>query len=109
MEVVAAGVAVMTVCAAIGYLAVRTAGAGAEVVIQMFRSPADLGWPSGVQEDDDLHWRWSRPTEATDVEGNARVRLEEVSGGAFDEPPMQVETVDLPGGSGPRAVPVVRR
>jgi len=26
--------------------------------------PGDLGWPSGVQEDDDVHWSWggrSRP------------------------------------------------
>jgi hypothetical protein len=22
----------------------------------------DLGWPSGVQEDDDHHWTWSDPT-----------------------------------------------
>jgi len=25
-------------------------------------SPGELGWPSGVQEDDDVHWSWGRRT-----------------------------------------------
>ena len=32
----------------------------------MFRAP-DLGWPSGVQEDDDLHWSWAAARARTDA------------------------------------------
>jgi hypothetical protein len=38
--------------------AVRASGAGAQAMSGLFRAP-DLGWPSGVQEDDDLHWTWT--------------------------------------------------
>ncbi len=27
------------------------------------RPNVDLGWPHGVQEDDDVHWHWDRPDE----------------------------------------------
>ncbi len=39
----------------------------------MFRAP-DLGWPSGVQEDDDVHWTWAG-TERSSTRG--RIRLAE--------------------------------
>ena len=39
--------------------ALRASGSGAQAMSGLFRAPADLGWPSGVQEDDDLHWTWA--------------------------------------------------
>ena len=59
MEIVAGAMVVTTVCIAAGYVTLRGAGAAAQVMTRMFDSPAKLGWPSGVQEDDDFHWRWS--------------------------------------------------
>jgi hypothetical protein len=39
-------------------LAVLASGRAVQTMSGMFRAP-DLGWPSGVQEDDDLHWSWA--------------------------------------------------
>lgn len=89
MEIVAGAMVVTTVCIAAGYITLRGAGAAAQVMTQMFDRPAELGWPSGVQEDDDFQWRWSgRPG----VPGEA------------SEP----EFVDLADGTGPRPTPVAR-
>ena len=41
--------------------ALRASGSGAQAMSGLFRAPADLGWPTGVQEDDDLHWTWTAP------------------------------------------------
>src|SRR5829696_8268383 len=30
------------------------------------RSPLDLGWPTGVQEDDDMRWSWRTASSAPD-------------------------------------------
>ncbi len=88
MEIVAGVMVVTAVCVAAGFVTLRGAGAAAQIMTQMFTSPADLGWPSGVQEDDDFHWRWSgRPASP-----------------CVNEP----EIVDLLDGTGPRAVPVGR-
>jgi hypothetical protein len=89
MEVVAGAVVVTTVCVAAGYVSFRGAGAAAQVMTRMFDSPAKLGWPSGVQEDDDFHWQWS---------GSREVAGE-------DSGP---EVVDLTDGTGPQPSPVAR-
>ena len=39
-------------------MAYNFAGRGAQALGGLFHPPG-LGWPHGVQEDDDLHWRWS--------------------------------------------------
>ena len=39
-------------------LAYNFAGRGAQALGGLFHPPG-LGWPHGVQEDDDLRWRWS--------------------------------------------------
>jgi len=89
MEIVAGAMVVTTVCLAAGFVTLRGAGAAAQVMTQMFDSPAKLGWPSGVQEDDDFHWQWS---------GRREVPAE-----ASDN-----EFVDLAEGTGPRSSPVAR-
>ena len=38
--------------------AMRASGGGVQAMSGLFRAP-DLGWPTGVQEDDDLHWTWA--------------------------------------------------
>lgn len=94
MEIIA-GAVVTTLCVAAGFVTLRGAGAAAEVMTQMFTSPAELGWPSGVQEDDDFHWRWSgRPA----VPGET----------AVDDTWPRPEIVDLMDGTGPRPLPVAR-
>ena len=45
-------------CVVVFLMAVHVSGGTVRTVSGMFRAP-DLGWPSGVQEDDDLHWTWS--------------------------------------------------
>jgi hypothetical protein len=94
MELVV-GAVVTTACVAAGFVALRGAGAAAAMMSQMFASPAELGWPHGVQEDDDFRWRWSGGP-AVQVENGA----EDIS-----SPP---EIVDLTDGSGPRALPITR-
>jgi hypothetical protein len=42
----------------IGALAIGGSSSSIQTFGGMFRAPA-LGWPSGVQEDDDLQWSWS--------------------------------------------------
>ena len=42
----------------IGALAIAASGSSIQTFGGMFRAPT-LGWPSGVQEDDDLQWTWS--------------------------------------------------
>lgn len=42
-------------------VAYNFAGRGAQALGGLFHPPG-LGWPHGVQEDDDLHWRWSAET-----------------------------------------------
>ena len=41
--------------------ALRASGSGAQAMSGLFRAPADLGWPTGVQEDDDLRGTWPAP------------------------------------------------
>jgi hypothetical protein len=108
MDSVTVAVLVTILCAA-GFVTLRGAGAAAEIMTQMFKSPADLGWPAGVQEDDDFHWRWSglpapRGLDAVSTAppiANLRWAL----GEDLWTPP---EIVDLPDGAGPRAWPVAR-
>lgn len=45
-------------CAVVLALAMDLSGATVRTVGGMFHAP-DLGWPSGVQEDDDMHWSWA--------------------------------------------------
>lgn len=87
MEIVAGAVVVTSLCVAAGYVSLRGAGAAAQVMTRMFDSPAKLGWPSGVQEDDDFHWRWS---------------------GRLDPDDSEPEFVDLSEGTGPQPSPVAR-
>jgi hypothetical protein len=89
MEIVAGAMVVTTVCIAAGYVTLRGAGAAAQVMSRMFDRPAELGWPSGVQEDDDFHWRWSRRPAVPGEDSEA-------------------EFVDLTDGSGASADRVVR-
>ena len=46
----------------------------------------DLGWPHGVQEDDDFHWRWDRKSES---------RLGQRSSGVAGPPVRPVEAATL--------------
>ena len=46
-------------CAVVLALAMDLSGSTVRTVGGMFHAP-DLGWPSGVQEDDDLQWSWAR-------------------------------------------------
>jgi hypothetical protein len=95
---------VAALCAA-GFVTVRGAGAAAEVMTMMFHSPANLGWPPGVQEDDDHHWQWSavRPTAEADDEFATSLLTN-----PLPDPLPAPELVDLPFGAGPRPSPVVR-
>ena len=43
---------------AILLFATRASGHAVQTMSGLFRAP-DLGWPIGVQEDDDLHWSWT--------------------------------------------------
>lgn len=99
MEIVFGAGLVAAVCLAVGFVTLRGAGAAAHVMTQMFTSPADLGWPTGVQEDDDFHWQWSgRPS----VSGGSEVAPR------TDDPGPRPELVELPRGAGPRPLPVAR-
>jgi hypothetical protein len=42
-----------------------------------------LGWPSGVQEDDDMHWRW-RPSPAPSTPRTERLRMHVGAAGPID-------------------------
>lgn len=87
MEIVVGAAVVTTVCIAAGYVTLTGAGAAAQVMTHMFDSPARLGWPSGVQEDDDFRWRWS---------------------GRRDPEDSEPEFVELTDGGGAQAGPVAR-
>lgn len=100
MELLAEVMVVTAVCLAVGFFTLRGAGAAAQVMTQMFSSPANLGWPSGVQEDDDLHWSWSALPAGTDLHQPAALS---------DDPPPPPEIVELPDGTGPCPSPVGRR
>lgn len=68
-------------------VAYNFAGRGAQALGGLFHPPG-LGWPHGVQEDDDLHWRWSvetaRPSppsrDSRPTDGDHRVVSELVQG-----------------------------
>ena len=96
---VVASLIVIAMCMALGFMAMRAAGAAAQVMTQMFSSPADLGWPSGVQEDDDFHWSWSRLS--------ARA-LQRPPASPSDDSRARPEIVELLDGTGPRPSPVAR-
>lgn len=69
-------VPVVAVCAVLFVAAMRAYGRTAQSIGGMFRAP-ELGWPAGVQEDDDLHWSWTAP-------GTGEARLQ-----AADEAELQ--------------------
>jgi hypothetical protein len=71
----------------------RGAGAGAQLLGGMFQSPAELGWPAGVQEDDDLRWRWTATA----------------PGDVSDAGATLAEIIELSEGSGPTPIRVARR
>ncbi len=50
----------VVVCALVGW-AIRYLAADRPILADVFRYRSP-GWPSGVQEDDDLQWRWQPPT-----------------------------------------------
>jgi hypothetical protein len=50
-----------------------------------YRGP---GWPSGVQEDDDLHWRW-RPAPAPSTPRTERLRAHVGAAGPIDRLPRR--------------------
>jgi hypothetical protein len=50
----------VVVSCAIGW-AIRILASDRPILGDLFRYQSP-GWPSGVQEDDDLHWRWRPPT-----------------------------------------------
>ena len=99
MEIAAGAMLVAAVCLAVGFVTLRGAGAAAQVMTQMFSSPADLGWPTGVQEDDDFHWQWSRRPSGPGGSDVAPLKY---------DPRPRPELVELPGGAGPRPLPVAR-
>lgn len=99
MEHLAEVMVVTAVCLAVGFVTLRGAGAAAQVMTQMFSSPANLGWPSGVQEDDDLHWSWSALPAGTGLHQPVAPP---------DDPPARPEIVELPDGTGPPPSPVGR-
>jgi hypothetical protein len=45
-------------CAVVFALVMHVSWSTVRTVGGMYHAP-DLGWPSGVQEDDDLQWSWS--------------------------------------------------
>lgn len=111
MEIVA-GVVVVATLGGAAFVTLRGAGAAAEIMTMMFHSPADLGWPAGVQEDDDFHWQWSGLNAAHAARGldavstaSSVANLQWARGEDLWLPP---EIVDLPDGTGPRAWPVAR-
>ena len=61
-------------------VAYSLAGRGAQSLGGLFHPPA-LGWPTGVQEDDDFTWRWTagRP-EREPEESPGRVDVQGVHG-----------------------------
>jgi hypothetical protein len=108
MEIVAGAVVVTTLCAA-GFVTLRGAGAAAEIMTMMFHSPADLGWPAGVQEDDDFHWQWSGLNSARGLDAVSAGPVADLGWAALrDDLWIAPEIVDLPDGAGPRGWPVVR-
>ncbi len=71
-------------CAVLLALATDLSGSTVRIVGSMFHVP-ELGWPSGVQEDDDLHWSWAAGTPG-DPSGRQRTvepELEEVVSGSI--------------------------
>ena len=49
-----------------------SAGHAGDIVAQLFVPPnRSLGWPHGVQEDDDLQWSWSGGTGPGDATGGS--------------------------------------
>jgi hypothetical protein len=43
----------------------------------LFRSPLELGWPVGVQEDDDMQWSWrSEGSQVEQAESGAEAEAE---------------------------------
>ncbi|HEV8488695.1 MAG TPA: hypothetical protein VGQ58_02775 [Candidatus Limnocylindrales bacterium] len=108
MEIVTGAVVVTTLCAA-GFVTLRGAGAAAEIMTMMFHSPTDLGWPAGVQEDDDFHWRWSGANAARGLDAvSTAIPVANLKWALGDDLWIPPEIVDLPYGAGPRPSPVVR-
>jgi hypothetical protein len=108
MDIVTAAM-VVTTLGAVGFVTLRGAGAAAEIMTAMFHSPANLGWPMGVQEDDDFRWRWSglAVTRGPDAMGTAS-QVAGLRSALGDDAWIGPEMVDLPDGTGPRAWPVPR-
>ncbi len=67
--VVAGGIVVVALL-----VALRAAGAGADLAGGLLKPPPELGWPVGVQEDDDMHWSWTAgpPSEELGISELAR-------------------------------------
>jgi hypothetical protein len=55
LVLLAAAIALVILCAGSGAATAQMGG--------LFRHP-DLGWPDGVQEDDDAHWSWTAASRA---------------------------------------------
>ncbi len=51
------GIGLVVVVVLVAAFALRSSGDAAQLIGGLFHPPG-LGWPSGVQEDDDAHWTW---------------------------------------------------
>ena len=72
------GLVVLLLAAApLGFAGAVLATRGPELLASLFKDPTKLGWPVGVQEEDDVRWSWSaRETPAPPVVA----RIEEAAG-----------------------------
>ena len=71
---VTAVVSVVVLVVALGGARAGTASIGG-----LFRPP-ELGWPDGVQEDDDARWTWAGPGAGAESMGVPTARPEPVTG-----------------------------
>jgi hypothetical protein len=109
VDVISAAVVLLALGAPLGLATAWFVSHGAGAIAQLFGPQPPMGWPRGVQEDDDFQWHWPGRMAPPPVPHPAAHATGPGAGARRDhpEPSIDVATIEeLDAGSGPIARPI---
>lgn len=109
MELVVAAVLLLTLAAPLALATAWFVSHGGTAIAQLFMPPRPMGWPHGVQEDDDFQWHWPGRVPPPPAPRPTSGVRDGHDGGAGSEPTIEAAVLEeLPPGNGTLAGPVRR-
>jgi hypothetical protein len=108
VDLVSAIVVLLALGAPLGLATAWFVSYGAGAIAQLFGPQPPMGWPHGVQEDDDFQWHWPGRVAPPPVPPTPATRTRATGHAiAYQEPPIEAATIEeLDAGNGTVARPI---